>query len=1143
VTIEGTATLQMEATILREVLRRYRNDWERKRSSSEVRYVYFIDAHDLDSYINPDNPDALKGFLLDAECDRGNGASSYVPELKLKNEEILRRLLFNPHTPIGLLPSHLQEMDDNIAFHAARYQSQRLKLLATAQYEYDKLRNSVGGTLVSEEKLGANASPKDKQEATNYMLRAAPALMAMLHPLTPSPRGRIDELTNRSVLVGLREFPWEEFGIEGEDAQALRQARPTEKQVEDWRHYLDLREERKRRSNRANRIDAEAIACVEALTAVLRRQGRENVQIVLVTRVMSLLKATILPEQGLELKTAEFLRHPRMLLMPGPDNTLSPDTVGRLAIALDTFQKQLLEQGREGLAADHLERARTYFLEAWHSFEKAEFALDFRAQVQQQEPEQAPRFDQAQLDRLLEWFVNDQALGEIIQEQVNASVREFGYLTYGLGQPDDLEPIEALLDHVGGRTRIRPIIAGVPGPVLFLAASLRSEPTRCDSLEDLLGRLDAKPEERYLAWALLHACRNRWALARVYARSAVDAGTLFRDDSHPLVQEAKLLLAQVRRLGAENGLDRDSNDAHTEQRYRMRFEEAMRNLQSPQMTKDTRVLQEKSAQVLELNLALGAQSARGQQLTDGIELLMSALKHSGDDLLSQARSYAQLLAYALAIQRSRLDWPKGMDPSSTVKQWHQQLVLLLGQLRQRLESDEIPRRMLAMEMIGYVLLREVSASPTTLPSLTGTTLSAAFDDQVIPQDLRYFALELHAQISRASDHIARLMANELQRVFGLKRYGEWELLFAPIGSPSVEARVLQQLASFPEVQALARQAFSLMRSCVSASPRGLDPVHRRTYATAARVFRRALDELGSSSGCAIAMFHLNMEASYARMVYALLLSHPIDRMRELRSVAQTYEELTGAFPNAAIPHFRLHGIYSRLATDAQGTEAEQYRTAAGLELERAANLLDADESMLFEPQHWIKSLVRRRRAARHFEQARKLRGRLRDGEASESLLVEYAVALRSAFTATYERFPVEIDFPPEHLNNDPFYRLERERRINNVVYSAALFLEVQPDVTRLHPHFSLEQLRELTRLLHPRGIEAIEFYRRMHTIGFAYRVLGDLQLAGEVGERLVSLVYHNGTDLTRQPDVVELMKDAMSWRRDAKPVMLSASPA
>ena len=137
------------------------------------------------------------------------------------------------------------------------------------------------------------------------------------------------------------------------------------------------------------------------------------------------------------------------------------------------------------------------------------FALDFRRQAVHLLPQQEFRLDQTRLNQSIAWFLNDATLEEMIREQVVDSVRVFGTQTYGLSQRKDVEPIEARIEQLEGRVRIRPIVGGVPGPVEFRAPALQGAPQLCDDLEDLLRvALETRPEERYLAWGIA-ACSSQ----------------------------------------------------------------------------------------------------------------------------------------------------------------------------------------------------------------------------------------------------------------------------------------------------------------------------------------------------------------------------------------------------------------------------------------------------------------------------------------------------------------------------------------------------------------------------------------------------------------------------------------------------------
>ena len=132
-------------------------------------------------------------------------------------------------------------------------------------------------------------------------------------------------------------------------------------------------------------------------------------------------------------------------------------------------------------------------------------------------------------------------------------------------------------------------------------------------------------------------------------------------------------------------------------------------------------------------------------------------------------------------------------------------------------------------------------------------------------------------------------------------------------------------------------------------------------------------------------------------------------------------------------------------------------------------------------------------------------------------------------------FPLEIEFDAAVLEADAFYRLERRRRINNVVYAVAAYLEVRGDLATLNSELSLERLRELTDLLNPSGIPAVKSFRTAHTIGLAYRMLGDLEKVQLAGKQVLHLIYRSGMDSKSAEGVVDVMNEAVSWGSLASP--------
>jgi hypothetical protein len=101
---------------------------------------FFVDAHEVKSYIDPEDPDHLVGFTLLAERFSDDMAS-YEFELKLRNDQFLHALLFHGKDETGLLPSHLEEVEEEIAFKSQIWLNNKIALLEKAKEEVKRLQS------------------------------------------------------------------------------------------------------------------------------------------------------------------------------------------------------------------------------------------------------------------------------------------------------------------------------------------------------------------------------------------------------------------------------------------------------------------------------------------------------------------------------------------------------------------------------------------------------------------------------------------------------------------------------------------------------------------------------------------------------------------------------------------------------------------------------------------------------------------------------------------------------------------------------------------------------------------------------------------------------------------------------------------
>jgi len=952
----------------------------------------------------------------------------------------------------------------------------------------------------------------------------------------------------KSDLAGMGEYAWEKLAFTNDEAQTMRAIRPTEERVHRWHRFLESSDERRDRSTNSNRVDAEALACIDALRDGLRSLGKDHVQLVLVTRVMSLFHATgdakaLVP---FDLRDANFLRHPRMLLLPKAEPRISEELLATLGVALDTFDRHLTYgTGKLEDPADEIEKAREIFVSALHDFERASFAFDLRDAAGATTPD----FDTTgniDVERLLSWFASDDAFEKVIRDEIVSCVEEFGFKTYSLGQVHVREPIDALIEQRASprATSVRPLICGAPGPVYFTSARLRDSSGICEDLEQLLGDLKGKTSERYLAWALLHACRGRWDLARIYSRSAIDVAQLAAKPDTAVVQEANLLLVQARRLGGIDGED-DKSRAASE-----RFENARNNLIVRDSNTDPRPHLEMAAQLLEVALTVDdGEKHRGARVGESIRLLLTGLRIACDqeDDFHAARALAQLLANGLAALRQHIAWTD-RELAADIRGWHAGLKDVMKRLRARLSPDEIPRRVFAMDIVGYLIGHEktggVDPAQRMLVSFDAQEQPALNDS--VPEHLRHFARELHMQLKSSRDQIGRLIANELEKLVGQEnKFRQWELIYAPIWPSSHSKKVIEQEIKDPRALAEAKTGLDILSAVAGPSQLGVDPAHRRAFKRAAKCFDDALDR-SRAAGSATppnADFLLRMESCYARLLRALVAADPKDRAQQLQSLAERYQTLSNDYPQSATTHFRLHVIFSELDEN-DGAEGSP---RAMRELLLAIDRINADPRFQDHPDHWIRSTMCRRLASPLFTRATELRAQLlrpagteenQQAAASppsrEETMDEYLEVVRKAFGIVYAYLPFDRNRPEGDSESSVFYRLEAERRINNVVFGASLFLEVQPDYSQLHPAFNRADLLRLTERLHPNGIDEVQTENIVHTIGCAYRVLGDTASALQAGERLMGLIYDRGATLGARPGIVGLIEDALRWSREAE---------
>jgi hypothetical protein len=100
--------------------------------------------------------------------------------------------------------------------------------------------------------------------------------------------------------------------------------------------------------------------------------------------------------------------------------------------------------------------------------------------------------------------------------------------------------------------------------------------------------------ERYLVWSAALACAGRWRQAGIFAHSAHQMAERDRAGG-PTLDEARLLRAEIQRLGAHAAVDADDDLSDDKARY----ESAIHDLSSISPPNAARRIREEAGQVLE----------------------------------------------------------------------------------------------------------------------------------------------------------------------------------------------------------------------------------------------------------------------------------------------------------------------------------------------------------------------------------------------------------------------------------------------------------------------------------------------------------------------------------------------------------------
>jgi hypothetical protein len=735
--------LYREARFLRHMLSQFEGDLAFLASHPHAAFIDFIDAHDVMAYIEPNRKGNLYGFILNVEQELHRQDDEFMRTTMLKSELVLRELLFESPWQVGLLPPHVEELEEEIAYHMERELRERNYLIDEAKRQIRTLKQDKAWRRTEALLCCEPHDPATQRLALESVRHLAPALMRLLCPGPALPRERISALLQPpSKLVPMHDIYWEAFGFNAEWSGRLHTVRPDEERVETWQSYLGgIR----LNSIRANRIDAEALAFIEALEAQLAVDGGPLVRVRFVTRAPTL-KGT--SKRGLDFLS--FSRHPRLLALRR--NCGIEVGCERFSVALATYYRQLKSLSDDTEAQ---KEAVTALQKAWADFENARFTGNLRSPSLMAEP------GPTEIRILLDWLRSDDDFLRLVHEDLVKSVTEFETATYtllgGCGQRASswirMEP-----DANGSQVRIVPLRSDV-GPVILHSPVFGPVHACRDDLARIVETVGLSAVDRYLCWAVMLACEGRWALAAVYARAAALSAHTSPGQGRSALEEARLLQAQIWRLGgpARDETDTSSPDHTRRGPHRDAVKtviDARNDLDAITNDRDPRIGAERGAQLLERRLTSGADAEDSEWALRGLALLEQAAGHAADDPLVLSRILALQIAYHLAGQRRRDLWPDYAH-AALVGPLRRRLHTLLTYER-TLRSDEISGRARAFELIGFQL------------NADGNQASSSPDENEsrprIPGDLRAGVSAILEELRHSTDQIALLAAQELERI-------------------------------------------------------------------------------------------------------------------------------------------------------------------------------------------------------------------------------------------------------------------------------------------------------------------------------------------------------------------------------------------
>lgn len=378
--------------------------------------------------------------------------------------------------------------------------------------------------------------------------------------------------------------------------------------------------------------------------------------------------------------------------------------------ALDSWRSHLARLPDEiGLSAP-LEEAGRAFLDAWDTFETSRLAIEAKWRGNLTAAPK-PSDDQNLAEQLIQLFCSDENAEAVLNQTHIESFTEFGKISIEFLLEGSQLDIKARVTATGSghRVYVTPLMIGAVGPTQVRRwHSLKTDVVDLTLKEIADSVLVAS--ERPLIWALALACAGRWLQAAIFARGALQLAEL-EQNQQATADEARLLRAEIRRLGAHAATDPDDEYKDAALRYRI----SMDYLASVGEVNAARRLREQAAQFLDAALS----GVAIDDLPRRLQTFYIELDRSGDlivDNESKARCFALMLMLCCYDRRQR-----STDPAITsnlaerARKRHNDLVMVLMRLRASGQTEVLPHRARAMAVIGCVLFEVPDTATVRLP--------------------------------------------------------------------------------------------------------------------------------------------------------------------------------------------------------------------------------------------------------------------------------------------------------------------------------------------------------------------------------------------------------------------------------------------